>query len=305
MNPTISKPNLVDAHVLLVEDDRMVADALLELLRLFGCHTAHARSVSKAREAIANTRRGFDAAVIDLSLPDGSGAALVPMLHGSPLPCAVLLVTGLPGAIATGLALAAEAHELLCKPLHAADFATRLSSTVSGTARLRHGQPVRDLMLAEFETVDGGRIDATTTTTAQMPGPDSAPAPGEDQAPIATPPRETEAPRSDYERSRPFYESCHRFLDRYELTPAQARIFPALIAGYDDELIADLLDNPVASVRSHARDIVLRLGLGSRGELAPFFRASSIHAGTGPWPSRTTSISSSKNRSTVEGSGHR
>lgn len=272
-NAGLTKPNLVDAHVLLVEDDPTVAAALLELLRLFGCRPAHARNATKAREAIASTKCGFDAAVIDLSLPDGSGASLVPMLHGSPLPCAALLVSGLPGAIAGGLALAAEAHDLVSKPLAATEFAARLSNTVSATVSLRHGRPVRDIMLAEF---DEGRALASANEAHHD---------------------------RDMERSRSFFVACHRFSCRHQLTPAQVRVLPALIAGYDEDDIAELLVCPIAEVRRHARDIVQRLHLRDRSDLPGLFR--STYAGTGPWPSRTTSISSSKNRNTVEGSGHR
>ncbi|TPV95006.1 MAG: response regulator [Myxococcales bacterium FL481] len=272
-HPLSSRPELVHARVLLVEDDPMVAKSWLELLSRLRCRVVHARRAAEARMAIAETRRGFDAAVIDLSLPDDTGASLVPMLHGSPLPCATLLVSGLPSAIAVGVALAAEAHELAIKPVSTSDFTLRLASTVRATQQLRRGQPVRETMLA-----------------AHTAGP----------SPRTYAPNE---PESEVEQTRAFYAACHHLSSRHRLTPAQVRILPGLVAGYDEPVIAQWLRCPVSDVRLHVRDLKRRLHVREPDELARLFAAS--YDGTGPWPTRTTSMSSSTNRSTVDGSGHR
>ncbi|MEE9386307.1 MAG: response regulator [Nannocystaceae bacterium] len=140
MCPLLSQANLRGAKILLVDDDPLLSQLLVDLLRALGCHPQPAATLAVAREMVRCSTTGFDAALLDLRLPDGSGATLVPMLHASALPCAVLVLTGMPPAIATGIALAADAHDLLCKPVRPADLAQKLSRAIDCTQRLRGGE---------------------------------------------------------------------------------------------------------------------------------------------------------------------
>ena len=58
-------------HVLLVEDEEIIARPLASLLRAEGWTVEAVPTAAQARERIA--QRAFDAALIDLGLPDGSG----------------------------------------------------------------------------------------------------------------------------------------------------------------------------------------------------------------------------------------
>ncbi|MGI9188090.1 MAG: response regulator transcription factor [Gaiellales bacterium] len=68
------------AHLLIVEDDETIVEFLTDNLRQDG----HAVTpVSTAAEAIAVLRRGMpEIALVDVSLPDGSGLDLVRMIRG-------------------------------------------------------------------------------------------------------------------------------------------------------------------------------------------------------------------------------
>lgn len=61
-------------RVLVVEDDRHLADLIDEQLRLSGHTVTLARSLAGARERLAGTR--FDLVLLDLNLPDGDGLEL-------------------------------------------------------------------------------------------------------------------------------------------------------------------------------------------------------------------------------------
>ena len=58
-------------NVLLVEDEEAIARPLTTLLRAEGWTIETAATAARARELAAS--RAFDAALIDLGLPDGSG----------------------------------------------------------------------------------------------------------------------------------------------------------------------------------------------------------------------------------------
>lgn len=79
-------------RVLVVEDDRVERLRLETLLGQAGFEAACAATLIEAR--VLMRARRFDAAVIDVGLPDGSGLTLVPdLINGEP-PCACVVLTG-------------------------------------------------------------------------------------------------------------------------------------------------------------------------------------------------------------------
>ncbi len=78
--------------VLVVEDDAVSRAKLEALGAQLGVETVGVASLIDAR--VAMRERGFDAAVIDVGLPDGSGLSLVPDLLGAQPPCACVVLTG-------------------------------------------------------------------------------------------------------------------------------------------------------------------------------------------------------------------
>jgi len=104
------------ARLLLVEDDTRFAEVLAAALRRRGLEVTVATGVAAAQALLGE---GFTHALIDLSLPDGSGLELVTALaQGSP-PARVVVMTGY-ASIATAVeAIKLGAVHYLSKPADA------------------------------------------------------------------------------------------------------------------------------------------------------------------------------------------
>ncbi len=126
-------------RVLLVEDDarlgRMVEDYLSEA----GWAVRHAPTLAQALAALdaARSGPGYDAAILDLMLPDGDGLDLCRRLRGSgdDLPVLVLSARGDPLDRVIGLELGAD--DYLPKPFEPRELLARLRAIV----RRRQGLP--------------------------------------------------------------------------------------------------------------------------------------------------------------------
>jgi DNA-binding response OmpR family regulator len=78
-------------RVLVVEDDPASRRALVSLLKLNGFEALIARNLS---EAIAHIHSSPDCILLDLMLPDGTGAALLDHVRSEKLPIKVAFTTG-------------------------------------------------------------------------------------------------------------------------------------------------------------------------------------------------------------------
>ncbi len=100
--------------LLLVEDSRYAAEAMRLLAQRAGARLRRADSLQTARRHLATYRP--EVVLIDMGLPDGSGAELITELaRDDPAGPAVLALSGDPAQ--RHVALAAGAREFLCKPL--------------------------------------------------------------------------------------------------------------------------------------------------------------------------------------------
>ena len=115
-------------RVLIVEDDAMLRDGLSVGLRLAGFSTEAVEDCADARQALA--AGGFQAAVLDLMLPDGSGLDLLAELRarGDALP--VLLLTARDRTADKVAGLDAGADDYLGKPFELDELAARLRALV-------------------------------------------------------------------------------------------------------------------------------------------------------------------------------
>ncbi len=77
-------------HILIVEDDRTIAENLYEYLESCGHQCDYADSLGVAARLLAGS--AFDVVVLDRNLPDGDGLALARRLRveGNPLPLLIL-----------------------------------------------------------------------------------------------------------------------------------------------------------------------------------------------------------------------
>src|SRR5690349_20953998 len=112
--------------LLLVEDDANVAGTLRDRLGTEGFAVTHAASVRAAREALQ--RQHFDAAVLDVGLPDGNGFEVAQHLREVSPSTAMLFLTayGTPEDRIHGLELGAD--DYMTKPFAFRELLLRIQN---------------------------------------------------------------------------------------------------------------------------------------------------------------------------------
>ncbi len=115
-------------RVLIVEDDVMLGESIAVGLRLSGFSNELVGTLSDARHAIQSD--AFDAVVLDVMLPDGSGMDLVRALRGqgSRLPILLLTARDRPDDRVQGLDIGAD--DYLGKPFDLHEVAARLRAII-------------------------------------------------------------------------------------------------------------------------------------------------------------------------------
>jgi two-component system response regulator QseB len=126
-------------RILIVEDDAVLLDGLQVGLRLAGFSPESVATIDDARGALAAGR--FDALVLDLMLPDGSGLDLLAELRAARDPVPVLLLTARdrPADKVRGLDLGAD--DYLGKPFELTELAARLRALGRRPAAMTEAQP--------------------------------------------------------------------------------------------------------------------------------------------------------------------
>jgi DNA-binding NarL/FixJ family response regulator len=123
-------------RALVVEDDDAIASEYVGCLERDGLRVDAVTSMDDARFLLQSTSV-FDVAVLDMKLPDGSGAELVqPLLDRRPL-CRSLVVTGLRGGDIAAHALGLGAHKFLRKPVFADQLKEAVRDTLQATEAWR------------------------------------------------------------------------------------------------------------------------------------------------------------------------
>lgn len=130
-------------HVLVIEDDPLVASGIVVGLRLHGLTVDHVGTSSEGQAALATSH--FDICVLDLGLPDGDGMALLAGLRarGNDLP--VLVLTARDAVEHRIKGLQAGADDYLLKPFDLGELVARLQALLrraSGRSvdRMEHGE---------------------------------------------------------------------------------------------------------------------------------------------------------------------
>jgi DNA-binding response OmpR family regulator len=115
-------------RILLVEDDELLADAVVRGLVLAGFTVDHAGTAELARTALAAEH--FDLAVVDIGLPGDDGLSLLGALrargHGMP----VLILTARYGLSDKIRAFDLGADDFLMKPFEQAELAVRCRALI-------------------------------------------------------------------------------------------------------------------------------------------------------------------------------
>jgi DNA-binding response OmpR family regulator len=167
---TIASPTAPDrrfasfarVRLLLLEDDQETADALAQGLGREGHEAVVARDVASALARIAEGR--FDAAVLDLMVPGGSGYDVLDVLRTNEPRTPVLLLTAKSAVEERVLGLDRGADDYLVKPFSFPELAARVRALgrrgAETPTRLRYGELELDL-LRHHAAANGVRLDLT------------------------------------------------------------------------------------------------------------------------------------------------
>ncbi|MFG1392588.1 response regulator [Xanthobacter agilis] len=141
-------------RILVVEDDPVLLNGLKVGLGLSGATVDEVSTCADARAALASSR--FDAVVLDLMLPDGSGLDLLAALRARDDATPVLLLTALDDTGDRVRGLDAGADDYLGKPFDLDELAAR----VRAIARRGHGRAGPTLKAGGLE-LDPATLSAT------------------------------------------------------------------------------------------------------------------------------------------------
>ena len=111
-------------RVLVIEDDDLVASGIVAGLRLSSINAEHAATASAAETFLGTS--AFDAAVLDLGLPDADGLDLLRRLRAGGLHLPVLVLTARDAVQDKVAGLRGGADDYLVKPFDLAELVARL-----------------------------------------------------------------------------------------------------------------------------------------------------------------------------------
>jgi two-component system, OmpR family, response regulator QseB len=123
-------------YILIVEDDRVIAENLYDFLETCGHRCDFAPSLAAADALLR--RDEFDALVLDRSLPDGDGASLASRLRAAGKSLAILMLTARDTLDDKLSGFAAGADDYLAKPFALKEVEARLQALLRRSA----SQPV-------------------------------------------------------------------------------------------------------------------------------------------------------------------
>jgi two-component system cell cycle response regulator CtrA len=118
-------------HILVVEDDPIVADVLGMTLEEAGYFKTTADSIESALFELKHNQ--IDAVLLDLNLPDGDGTRLARLIRKNHMPVPILVVSGDSGIVDQITALGAGADAYLTKPFDRYELVANLDAIIRRT----------------------------------------------------------------------------------------------------------------------------------------------------------------------------
>lgn len=115
-------------HVLIVEDDRAIAENLYDYLEAVGHQCDYAMTLAAAKRQLV--AQAFDVMVLDRNLPDGDGATLARSLRAAGEMLPILMLTARDTLEDKLLGFDAGADDYLAKPFALQELAARLQVLV-------------------------------------------------------------------------------------------------------------------------------------------------------------------------------
>lgn len=148
-------------HVLLVEDDDLVASGIRAGLGLYGFVVDHVSSLALARSALDTV--SSDAVILDRGMPDGDGLTLLDEWRASGVDLPVLVLTARDAVDDRVQGLQAGADDYLIKPFDLDELVARLQALlrrVAGRSRalVEHGSLRLDPTTREV-TLEGRAVE--------------------------------------------------------------------------------------------------------------------------------------------------
>ena len=134
-------------HLLIVEDDRTIAENLYDYLEARGHQCDYAGSIAAASALLA--RSAFDALVLDRNLPDGDGLALARRLRSEGRATPILVLTARDTLEDKLLGFEAGGDDYLVKPFALQELEVRLLALARRSA-VRAADPVLRYGALEF-----------------------------------------------------------------------------------------------------------------------------------------------------------
>jgi DNA-binding NtrC family response regulator len=140
------------ADVLVLEDERALAEMIVEELSGEGYAVTPTASVAGALEALKHG--SFDVALLDLNVPDGSGLDVLKAISEEGLPTETIVLTGNATVSNAIVAMKLGAYDFLTKPTRM-DELQALVSKAAEKARLRQENTALKAQLARDAGVEG------------------------------------------------------------------------------------------------------------------------------------------------------
>ena len=117
------------AHVLLVDDDTTIVSSLQTFLNQEGFQVTSANNQKSARDLLDSGQYHFDLALLDVSLPDGSGFSLCSAIKANAvIPVIVLTASDDEYSVVAGLDLGAD--DYISKPFRPRELISRMNSVL-------------------------------------------------------------------------------------------------------------------------------------------------------------------------------
>ena len=132
-------------HILIVEDDPVVADVLGMTLEEAGHFQSTAHNIETALAELKHNT--IDAVLLDINLPDGDGTRLARLIRKNHMPVPILVVSGNASTDDKIAALGAGADGYLTKPFDRFELLANLDAIIKRT----HGH--------SFATVSAGNLE--------------------------------------------------------------------------------------------------------------------------------------------------
>ncbi len=117
------------AHVLLVDDDTSIVSSLQTFLNQEGFQVTSANNQKSARDLLDSGQYHFDLALLDVSLPDGSGFSLCSAIKANAdIPVIFLTASDDEYSVVAGLDLGAD--DYISKPFRPRELISRMNSVL-------------------------------------------------------------------------------------------------------------------------------------------------------------------------------